>query len=130
MVPPLSGGYSAEQAGHALSRFADTREKLNHRLEPLAEAIDLDVGARRMTHNKLNRKQLFWLISRGYCPPLTGQANRFADPEVLLVEVARLREEGQRREANQLSQMIRHIRLLRRLAAEMSTSATPASAPA
>lgn len=126
MVPWLSGGYSPEQAGHALSRFADTREKLAHRLEPLAEAIDLDVGARRLTHNKLNRRQLVWLIARGYCPPLTGQANRFADPAVLLVEIARLREEGQRKEANQLSQMVRHIRLLTRLADEMSHSASPA----
>jgi hypothetical protein len=112
--------YTPEQCGAAVANYANAREKLAHRLDGLAQMIDLDTSCRGL--ERVSKRRLARLVAWGHSPATNPQTGRFADPAQLVVEVARLREEGQIREANTLARMIREVRLLTVLAGRMSRS--------
>jgi hypothetical protein len=117
------GGYSPEQATHVLARFADTREQLAHRLNHLDEAIDLDSAIRPTERQVKHRFARFIILSHSV--PVNPQTGKLPDPNLLLITVAELREQGRAKEAHQLSALIRDVRLMIVLSGRMTRSQKP-----
>src|SRR6266571_1480764 len=94
--------YNAEAAGRAVASFSYSRQRLSTHLDGLAEVIDLDTACRPLPI--LLKRRLSRLIRDSHQPAYNPQTpGRYPDPNQLLLEVLRLREDGQMKEAHLLS---------------------------